>query len=137
MSPPPPASAAGAATVPHAVGQISVNTHDLERSVAFYRDVIGLPFLFQFPGLAFFMCGGVRFMLSAPESPEFDHAGSVVYLKVEDIAGAFARMQRAGAVFKDTPHVVHKAESYELWMTFLHDPDRNVLALMQEKPLSA
>ena len=137
MSPSDPASAASAATVPHAVGQISVNTHDLERSVAFYRDVIGLPFLFQFPGLAFLICGGVRFMLSAPETPEFDHPGSVVYLRVEDISGAFERMTGAGAAFKDTPHVVHRTESYELWMTFLHDPDRNVLALMQEKPIAA
>ena len=135
-TPTPTLAAAAAATVATAVGQLSVNTHDIERSVAFYRDVIGLPFLFQYPGLAFFMCGTVRLMLSAPDKPEFDHPGCVIYFKVDDIGGAYERMKAAGAVFVDQPHVVHRAETYELWMTFLHDPDRNPLALMQEKPLA-
>ena len=122
-------------TVPHAVGQISLVAKDLARAVAFYRDVVGLPFLFEYPGLAFFMCGTVRLMLSAPESAEFDHPSSVIYLSVGDIAGAHARMLAAGGSFVDAPHVVHRTDVYELWMTFLHDPDRNPIALMQEKPL--
>ncbi|MBI2797144.1 MAG: VOC family protein [Gemmatimonadetes bacterium] len=125
------------ATIPRAIGQVAVNTHDLPRAVAFYRDVLGLPFLFEFPGLAFFMCGTVRLMLSPPESPDYDHPGSVLYLQVDDIDGAFARMRGAGAAFDGEPHVVHRAESYHLWMAFLHDPDGNPLALMQEKPPTA
>lgn len=123
-------------TVPHAVGQLALVTTDVARATAFYRDVIGLPFLFEFPGLAFFLCGTVRLMLSAAETAEFDHPGGVIYLAVGDIAGAHARMKGAGAAFVDEPHVVHRTDSYELWMTFLHDPDRNPLALMQEKPLA-
>jgi catechol 2,3-dioxygenase-like lactoylglutathione lyase family enzyme len=58
------------------IGQIAINTHDLPRSVAFYRDALGLEFLFDAGSLAFFMCGDVRLMLSVAESPEFDHASS-------------------------------------------------------------
>ena len=130
-----PSPIGAAPTFPHAVGQISLIAKDQARAVAFYRDVVGLPFLFEFPGLAFFMCGTVRLMLSAPESAEFDHPSSVIYLTVGDIDGAHARMKGAGAAFVDVPHVVHRTEAYELWMTFLHDPDLNPIALMQERPL--
>ncbi len=42
------------------IGQISVIVKDVDRAVAFYREVLGMRFLFQFPGMAFFDCGGVR-----------------------------------------------------------------------------
>ncbi len=121
-------------TVPHALGQVALVVHDVDRAVGFYRDAVGLPFLFQFPGLAFFSLGATRLMLSLPEQPEFDHPGSILYLSVGDIEGAHARMAGAGVVFRDAPHAVHRAGATELWMTFFADPDANVLALMQEKP---
>ncbi len=124
---------AAPATVPHALGQVALVVHDIDRSVAFYRDGIGLPFLFQFPGLAFFSLGATRLMLSLPEKPEFDHPGSILYLTVGDIEGAHARMKGAAIAFEDEPHVVHRAGGSELWMTFFKDPDANLLALMQEK----
>jgi len=59
------------------IGQIAIAMKDLPRAVAFYRDVLGLPFLFEAPPkLAFFDCAGVRLMLSEPEKPEFDHPAS-------------------------------------------------------------
>lgn len=120
-------------TVPHALGQVALAVHDVHRAVGFYRDQVGLPFLFQFPGLAFFSLGATRLMLSLPERPEHDHPGSFLYLTVADIEGAHARMTEVGVVFEDAPHVVHRAGGSELWMTFFKDPDQNLLALMQEK----
>src|SRR5688500_19117320 len=65
------------------IGQIAINVHDLERAVAFYRDALGLRFLFQpGPAMAFFDCGGVRLYLGKPERPEDDHLASVLYFKV-------------------------------------------------------
>ena len=56
------------------IGQASINVHDVDQAVAFYRDTLGLRFLFQAgPKMAFFDCGGVRLMLAVPEKPEFDH----------------------------------------------------------------
>ena len=52
------------------VGQIAVTVEDVERATAFYRDVLGVPFLFDAPGLAFFDLGGIRLMLSRPEGVE-------------------------------------------------------------------
>ena len=55
---------------PARIGQIAITVSDLDRAVAWYADVLGLPLLFRAPpGLAFFECGGVRLMLSRPEPP--------------------------------------------------------------------
>ena len=115
------------------VGQIAVNVHDVERATSFYRDVLGLKFLFAAPpGLAFFDCGGMRLMLATPESPEHDHRSSVIYYVVPNIADAYSALTARGVVFEDKPHVVARLENVEIWMAFLKDPDGNLLALMCE-----
>ena len=53
------------------IGQIAINARDIPRAVRFYRDTLGMRFLFEVPNLAFFDCGGVRLMLGGAESPEF------------------------------------------------------------------
>lgn len=117
------------------LGQIALVVHDLDRATSFYRDTLGLPLLFQFPGLAFFKCGDVRLMLSKPEKPEFDHPGSVLYYRVGDVEATYQTLKERGVAFIDQPHVVHKAPTYELWMTFFRDPDGNPAALMAEKAI--
>src|SRR5882762_1140259 len=89
------------------LGQIAVNTRDVERAAAFYEDKLGLKLLFKAPpGLAFFDCGGVRLMLQRPEKPEFDHPSSVLYFAVPDIRAAHSRMRDSGARFEDDPHLL-------------------------------
>jgi predicted enzyme related to lactoylglutathione lyase len=116
------------------IGQIAVTTRDTERAVRFYRDVLGLPFLFQAGPLAFFMCGSVRLMLSTPEKPEFDHPASILYYRVEDIAAAHETLVSRGVTFIEAPRVIHKAPDHDLWMAFFHDSEGNPLALMSERP---
>ncbi len=117
------------------LGQIAIRVHDLDRATAFYRDTLGLPLLFQFPGLAFFRCGDVRFMLSRAEKPEFDHPGSILYYRVPDVVATHDVLAARGVAFVDLPHVVHRADTYELWMTFFTDSEGNTAALMAEKPI--
>ena len=62
------------------IGQIAINVKDLERATAFYRDKVGLKFLFAAPGLAFFDAGGIRLMLGKAEKPELDHRSSMAEL---------------------------------------------------------
>ncbi|MEX2613565.1 MAG: VOC family protein [Gaiellaceae bacterium] len=114
------------------IGQIAINTHDLPRAVAFYRDALGLEFLFDAGTLAFFMCGDLRLMLAVAESPELDHPSSIVYFKVEEIYSARAELVSKGVPFDDEPHLIAEMPDHELWMTFFRDPDRNLLALMCE-----
>jgi methylmalonyl-CoA/ethylmalonyl-CoA epimerase len=117
------------------IGQIAVNVHDLERAVAFYRDVLGMKFLFQAPNLAFFSCGDVRLMLDVAEDEEFDHPASVIYYRVDDVAEGYRVLSSRGVTFMGEPHVVHRTDTYELWMAFFRDPDENLLALMADVPI--
>jgi methylmalonyl-CoA/ethylmalonyl-CoA epimerase len=115
------------------IGQIAVNASDLERAVAFYRDVLGMRFLFQVPRMAFFDCGGIRLMLGLAERPEFDHPASVLYYQVAEIAAAHRELASRGVTFEAEPHVVHRAPGQELWLAFLRDSEGNPLALMEER----
>lgn len=116
------------------IGQIAINAHDVQRATAFYRDQLGLKFLFAAgPKLAFFDCGGVRLMLTAPEKPEFDHPSSILYFVVSDIDAEYARMSSAGVSFDDKPHLIAPMPDHDLWMCFFRDSENNLLGLMCEK----
>jgi methylmalonyl-CoA/ethylmalonyl-CoA epimerase len=116
-----------------ALGQIALTVADVERATAFYRDTLGVPFLFAFPGLAFFRLGDVRLMLSRPEGADARPMASPLYFRVPDIAHVHRTLSDRGVEFVDAPHVVHRDASMELWITFFRDPDGNLLALMEEK----
>jgi methylmalonyl-CoA/ethylmalonyl-CoA epimerase len=120
------------------IGQIAFTVSDLPRAVAFYRDVLGLRFLFEAPpSMAFFDCGGTRLMLTPPER-EGAVAGqqfnSILYYTVADIQAAAAALSERGVTFEQPPHVIARLPAADLWMAFFHDPERNVLALMSEVP---
>jgi methylmalonyl-CoA/ethylmalonyl-CoA epimerase len=119
------------------IQQISMRTHDVERAVRFYRDTLGLPFLFAFPPrLAFFDCNGVRLMLSTPE-PGFDHPGSVLYFAVDDIGRSRDALAGHGVAFRTEPHKIATLADREVWLADFEDSEGNTLALMSEPPLRA
>lgn len=113
------------------IGQIAIRAKDLPRATAFYRDALGLPFLFAAPGLAFFQVGGVRLMLGGAESAEFDHASSVLYFDVTDILAVHRTLAGRGVHFRDEPHAVHRQGDRALWMSFLDDGEGNLFAIME------
>jgi methylmalonyl-CoA/ethylmalonyl-CoA epimerase len=114
------------------IGQISINVHDLKNATAFYRDTLGMNFLFDAPNMAFFDCGGVRLMLAVAEKPEFDHPASIIYYTVEDIHKMHELLTSRGVQFESNPHFVARMPDHELWMAFFRDLDNNMLALMSE-----
>jgi methylmalonyl-CoA/ethylmalonyl-CoA epimerase len=119
------------------IHQISMRVHDVDRAVRFYRDALGVPFLFAAPPrLAFFDCGGVRLMLSTPE-PGFDHPGSVLYFAVDDISQAHAALKARGVVFHTEPHKIATLADREVWLADFRDSEGNTLALMSEPKIPA
>lgn len=118
------------------LGQLSMNAKDLGRATAFYRDVLGVPFLFEVPKMAFFDLDGIRLMLATAESPEYDHPGSVLYFRVADIGDAHAAISGKGVTFDAEPHLIATMRDHELWMAFFKDSEGNQLALMAEVPLT-
>ncbi len=112
------------------VGQIAVTVEDVERATAFYRDVLGVPFLFDAPGLAFFDLGGTRLMLSRPEG--VGPSASLLYFRTADIQASYETLLSHGVDFTETPQVVHRTENYELSIASFYDSEGNVMAIMHE-----
>ncbi|HEX5970548.1 MAG TPA: VOC family protein [Gemmatimonadaceae bacterium] len=120
------------------LGQVALTVSDVARSTAFYRDAVGLRFLFAAgPSLSFLDLGNARLMLSAPEAAFTPGSGTVLYLRVADIVAAHAAMLGRGVQFVDEPHLVARMPDHDLWMCFFTDPDGHTLALMCERPTGA
>ena len=117
------------------IGQIALSVTDMSRSVAFWRDTVGLRFLFQAPNVAFFDVAGVRLMLGAAES-NAKVAGTTLYFETSDLDATFAAIRDLGAKVarNGEPHFIAKLGAKDLWMGFLEDPDGHVFALMEERP---
>src|SRR5690349_14383340 len=119
------------------IGQIAITVHDLPAAIAFYRDVLGMTFLFEAgPRMAFFDCGGIRLLTGLPESPELDPPASIIYYAVDDIQTAAATLKSRGVSFMTEPHVIARLPHADLWMAAFRDSSQNILELMSERPRS-
>ncbi len=119
------------------IGQIALTVDDLERATQFYQDALGIPPLFQVPGMAFFQCGSVRLMLGKTGQGEESHPSAILYFKVDDIQKAHATLLERGVEFARAPELAHRADDHELWLAFFRDLDGRMLALMSEVPSTA
>ena len=120
----------------HGVGQISIPVDDLESAIAFYRDVLEIPFLFQVPGnpaMAFFDCNGTRLYIVKIENPDAHQGSSVIYFKVDSAHEAAEELNAKGVKLESEPHIIHQTDSYTLWMAFFRDPSNNLMAVMSEE----
>lgn len=116
------------------IGQIAITVSDVAKATAFYRDVLGLKFLFQAgPNLAFLAAGNVRVMLTTPQGHGEVGKNSTLYFKVTQVVETHTEMIQRGAVNERAAQLVAKMPDHELWIGFLRDPDGNLVGLMEEK----
>jgi predicted enzyme related to lactoylglutathione lyase len=115
------------------IGQIAIVVGDVSQATAFYRDVLGLKFLFGAgPNLAFFAAGPVRLMLTTPQGHGEVGKNSIIYFQVGDLKAVHAAVIARGAKNERGPALTAKMPDHELWIAFVRDPDGNLIGLMSE-----
>jgi methylmalonyl-CoA/ethylmalonyl-CoA epimerase len=113
------------------IGQIAITVKQLDRAVAFYRDVLGLAFLFEAGQMAFFDCGGTRLMLGPSENRDSTWS-SIIYYMTSDIQSSAELLTVRGVHFESPPRMIAKMPDHQLWMAFFRDSEGNLAALMSE-----
>ena len=121
-----------------AVRQVALSAgRDLDRTLAFWRDVLGVPLHARYdpPGIAFLLAGDVRLFFSDGVPP------GTVYLDMAGLDDFYTAARAAGIPFTAPPALVHldseglfgQAGEAE-WMAFLKDPGGNTVGLVERKP---
>ncbi len=117
------------------LGQIAITISEIDRVLPFYRDILGLSFLFSpAPTIAFLASGDVRIMLTTPQGHGEVGKNSPLYFYVQSLETCFAKMVEMGAQSERAPALVAPMPDHDLWMGFIRDPDGNLIGLMEEKP---
>ncbi|HEV2181142.1 MAG TPA: VOC family protein [Gemmatimonadaceae bacterium] len=115
------------------IGQILIPVTDLARATAFYRDTLGMRFLFEVPQrMAFFDCGGIRLMLGMPEPNAEPVGAGMLYYKVDDIQSASQALVERGVVVINGPQLIARMSDHDLWLGEFRDSEGNPFALMSE-----
>lgn len=116
------------------IRQIAITVSDVGTALRFYREVLGLGFLFSAgPNLAFLDAGGIRLMLTTPQGAGRVGQNSILYFNVRDIAAAHDAFVERGATSERAPALAARMPDHELWTGFLRDPDGNLVGLIEEK----
>jgi extradiol dioxygenase family protein len=113
------------------IEQIAVPSTDVSRATAFYRDVLGLPLMFEVSGMAFFDAGGVRILVGPTTRKGPPQGDSVIYFEAgEDWRATERALEERGVTLDRPADVVQRAEGKEHAFRLFKDPDGNQLAIM-------
>jgi methylmalonyl-CoA/ethylmalonyl-CoA epimerase len=117
------------------IGQIAMSAADIDASIKFYTEVMGLKLVMRpQPGMAFFDCGGQYLLIEKQHGSELYGIGAVLYFDVPDLLVCVRELESRGVTFKHKPHRIAQLPAYDLWMAFFEDPDKHLLALQMQAP---
>src|ERR1041384_3410093 len=89
--------------------QVAVGCTDLPRAVAFYRDLLGLPLMFEISGMAFFKVGNTRLMVGTNASGDITPPdGTCFYFDAPDLPALAAGLEAKGLQFGGPAEVLQR-----------------------------
>ena len=119
------------------IGHVHLNVSDLGRSIAFYKDVLGLEVVLQMPKIAFLSSNGYHHHValdsrSAGKQASLEHQGlhhfALRHETRSELAGSVRRAQAARVA------ISRAADFYVLEAVFVNDPDGNGIELSWDRP---
>ncbi len=96
---------------------------DLDASVAFYRDLVGLKLISETPGFVFFDGGSIQIALNANPDEPTDETTTELVLEVDDVSSTVKEMEDRGIEFEVSVRPVTTAGDRTLHATHFRDPD--------------
>jgi len=125
-----------AVAAPTALRQVALAAGDMDATLSFWNDALGLPCHARFapPGIAFIVIGGTRLFFADNNRP------ATVYLQVPDVERFCERLTGKGVDLAAPPSRVHvDAEGLfgpageAEWMAFVNDPAGNTVGLIERR----
>lgn len=112
------------------VSHIILRVSDMDRSVAFYRDRVGLPVLSASPVFTFLDAGSIKLALNATGTEQDSDASlTEIVVEVDDVAARYAAMAERGVPFEVEPREVMRAEGSVLAAAHFRDPDGHLMSI--------
>jgi len=105
------------------VGHVILRVRDLDESVAFYRDRVGLELVSQAGAFAFFDGGSIRVALNAKPDQQRDGSLTEIALEVDDVNEAFDELTDRGVSFEVELRPVMEQDGKSLLAAHFFDPD--------------
>ncbi len=118
------------------INQIAISCLDVPRATIFYRDLLGIPFLFESNGIAFLQSGDTRLMLTKPDGEGTGHFNSILYFRTDDIISSTAYLEVNGTTILAQPALIARLPDREVWVASFKDSEGNVMAFQQEIPVA-
>lgn len=113
------------------IAQVALTSAAPEQLVAWYRDVLGLPVLFEASGMTFFQSGATRLMIGPNHQGVSIGGGDVtLYFEPRDWSAAEAVLEERGVAFTHKAEIVQRAPGRELALRAFKDPEGHSLALL-------
>jgi catechol 2,3-dioxygenase-like lactoylglutathione lyase family enzyme len=114
---------------------VTMLVSNLDRSVAFYRDVLGFAEIANRYPSARLERQGARIVLRATALPEPVNRRLVqLVLDVPDVEAAYQDLRNRGVSFIHRPRPVSQYEQFTQWAATLHDPDGHAISIAQWRP---
>jgi Lactoylglutathione lyase and related lyases len=113
--------------------QIAISVENVERAIAFYRDVLELKYLMSGPNMAFFDCGGVRLYLASEAGAEWAGSNSNVYFRTKDMPRLLLSLKEKKVAIHQEPQIIASMPDHDLWLMWIRDSEQNLLGIMEER----
>ena len=111
-----------------------IRVNNMDESLNFYCDKLGMKLLLKQTNLAVLDCGGLTIFLTLPENEAEGTHNSIIYFDVEDIQKAAQSLTERGVSISEKPNKVGKLGTVEVWIAIFRDSEENLMGLRSMVP---
>jgi catechol 2,3-dioxygenase-like lactoylglutathione lyase family enzyme len=111
------------------LSNVILRVSDMERSIAFWRDSVGLELAGSSGEFAFLTVGDSQLVLNRPEHYEDQKSDTEIVFEVDDVAATFEEMTGRGVDFAVDLRPVTSDGERNLLAAHFRDPDGHVASI--------